>query len=225
MTSIKDFNTTLSFAKTRDDAYISAMKDYKEDVTQQIHFHKQFLKLSREECYKISADRDVRIENIGVVKKVLQQNNGLEQELQRNTTDIVLELKQKQMKKKMIIQKIEKLNEQANSKELMKSQYKENKDRLKNLHHIRVFSQDQLQMELRTINDGKFQFVFRELGPDNNSPFVITMGIRNRLYQIVSCEPSIECLPDLERRLQETNNLAVFLSNVRLQFVSRARGM
>ncbi|XP_077583866.1 kinetochore protein Spc25 [Stigmatopora nigra] len=225
MQSIKDFNTILSFDKTRDDAYNSAMKVYKEDVAQQIHFHKQFLKLSREECYKIFAGRDGVVEKIDVVKKVLQKNNALKQELQRNTTNIISELEQKQMKKKMIIQKIEKLNEQAKNKELMKSQYKENQDRLKNLDFIRLFFQDQLQLELRTIIDGKFQFVFRELGPDNNSPFVLTMEIRNRSYQIVSCEPSIESLPDLERRLQETNNLAVFLSNVRSLFVSRARGI
>lgn len=40
---------------------------------------------------------------------------------------------------------------------------------------------------------------------------------------VVSSDPAIECLSFLESRLQETNNLSVFLANVRKEFISLAR--
>ncbi|XP_057707493.1 kinetochore protein Spc25 [Corythoichthys intestinalis] len=226
MASIKDFNSTLSFAQARDDVYNTVMKEYTDNVVLQTQFHRQFLKQFRDDCIKKSANKDLLAENIGVWTKGLQHNYALEKEVKHTMTEITAEIKQKQMKINMIRQEIEKLHEQAKSKELMKSQYKANKDRLNNLQKVRLVFQDQLQMELRTIHDAKFQFVFRGIGPDDNRPYIITMGINNdRSYLIFSCQPSIECLPDLERQLQETKNLAVFLSNVRLQFVSQAHKM
>lgn len=41
---------------------------------------------------------------------------------------------------------------------------------------------------------------------------------------VVSSDPVLDLLPTLERRLQETNNMAAFLANVRKEFVSHARG-
>ncbi|TNN64431.1 Bile salt export pump [Liparis tanakae] len=71
----------------------------------------------------------------------------------------------------------------------------------------------------------KLQFVFRNIKPsDQDSPFVVTMGIKeDGSYQIVSSDPGLERLPVLESRLQESNNLAAFLANVRKEFISQAR--
>lgn len=42
-------------------------------------------------------------------------------------------------------------------------------------------------------------------------------------FTVVSSDPALECLPFLESRLQETNNLSAFLANVRKEFISLAR--
>lgn len=42
-------------------------------------------------------------------------------------------------------------------------------------------------------------------------------------FTVVSSDPALECLPLLESRLQETNNLPAFLANVRREFISLAR--
>lgn len=42
-------------------------------------------------------------------------------------------------------------------------------------------------------------------------------------FTVVSSDPALECLPVLESRLQETNNLPAFLANVRKEFISQAR--
>lgn len=43
------------------------------------------------------------------------------------------------------------------------------------------------------------------------------------LFTVMSSDPALECLPFLERRLQETNNLPAFLANVRKEFISLVR--
>lgn len=87
-------------------------------------------------------------------------------------------------------------------------------------------------MEIRTIigktqsiKGEQLQFIFRHINPlDQDSAYVVTMGIKeDGSYQIVSSDPVLECLPVLESRLQETNNLPAFLANVRKEFVSLAR--
>lgn len=40
---------------------------------------------------------------------------------------------------------------------------------------------------------------------------------------VVSSDPALECLPALEKRLQETNNLPAFLANIRKEFLSLDR--
>lgn len=39
-------------------------------------------------------------------------------------------------------------------------------------------------------------------------------------FAVVSSDPPLQCLPDLEKRLQETNNLAAFLGEVRKEFAA-----
>lgn len=115
---------------------------------------------------------------------------------------------------------------------MIESQNRANKDRLRNLQKARLVFQDHLGLEIRTVlsksqlvKGEKLQFVYRNINPaDQDSAYIITMGIKeDGTYQIVSSDPALECLPDLEKRLQETNNLPVFLANVRKEFISQAR--
>ncbi|KAM7407489.1 hypothetical protein PAMA_003287 [Pampus argenteus] len=171
-------------------------------------------------------------DTIQTFKRDLQQKSASLKEKRHTVSEMISEIQQKEVQKENIIQKIENLKEeQAKRKELIKSQNKANKDRLRNLQKARLVFQDHLGMEIRTIQGKtqlvkgeKLQFVFRHIDTaDPDSAYIITMGIKDGLYQIVSSEPSLKCLAVLEKQLQETNNLPAFLANVRKEFISQAR--
>uniref|UniRef100_A0A3B5MMV9 Kinetochore protein SPC25 n=1 Tax=Xiphophorus couchianus TaxID=32473 RepID=A0A3B5MMV9_9TELE len=149
-------------------------------------------------------------------------------EKRRAISEVMSEIEEKEMQKEDIILKIQKhKEEQMKRKDLIESQNRANKDRLRNLQKARLVFQDHLGLEIRTIIDKTqmLQFIFRNISlSDQDSAYVITMGIKeNGSYQIVSSDPALECLPILESRLQETNNLPAFLANVRKEFISKAR--
>uniref|UniRef100_A0A3Q2XLZ6 Kinetochore protein SPC25 n=1 Tax=Hippocampus comes TaxID=109280 RepID=A0A3Q2XLZ6_HIPCM len=226
MVSITDVSSTAVFAKERTEAQNRALKaiaELKDIYAELSHSHRQFLKLSRDECMKKFADDEILFETIEALKKgeFLSESS---QEKQRIIAEITSEIEQKEMEKKSLIREFEKLQEEKNkTKERLESQYKANKDRLKNLQKARLIFEDNLGMEIRKI-EGKLQFVFRSIDPDDrNSPYIITMELtKDGSYQTVSSKPTLECLPDLERKLQETKKIAVFLKNVRKQFISQA---
>ncbi|XP_061547815.1 kinetochore protein Spc25 [Phycodurus eques] len=226
MTSIADINITVIFEKQRTEKHnrvLKAFAEHNDIIAELSHCHKQFVKLSRDGGLKNCADDEILFETAERFKKDLQHMNAFSQEKRRTIAEIKSNPAQKE--KQTILQEIEDLKEeQSVRRELIESQYKANKDRLKNLKKARLIFQDYLGLEIRKINDEKLQFVFRCIDrPDLNRPYVITMGLKNdRSYQIVSSQPALKCLPDLEKWLQETNNLPVFLKNVRLQFIAQA---
>lgn len=195
--------------------------------------HRQFVKSAHDTCLKKCKDDELLFETIQTFKRDLVKKNPSLKGKRHAISEMISEIQQKEMQKDDIKQKIEKLQEeQAKRKELILSQNKANKDRLRNLQKARGVFQDHLGMEMRTIlgqtqlvKGEKLQFVFRNINPsDQDSAYVVTMGIKeDGSYQIMSSDPALECLPVLESLLQETNNLAAFLANVRKEFISQAR--
>ncbi|XP_061698404.1 kinetochore protein Spc25 [Syngnathoides biaculeatus] len=226
MTSIADSNIAVIFEERRTEKHsrvLKAFAEHKDVIAELSHCYKQFIKLSREGGLKKSVDDEILFETAERFKKDLQHMNAISQEKKRTISEI--KSNPAHQEKQTILQEIECFKkEQAQRREIIESQYKANKDRLKNLKKARVIFQEYLGLEIRKIHDEKLQFVFRCINKtDLDRPYVITMGLKNdRSYQIMSSLPPLECLPDLERRLQETNNLAVFLKNVRLQFIAQA---
>ncbi|KAM6934265.1 kinetochore protein Spc25 [Xenentodon cancila] len=236
MTSITDPNMSDRFTSEMDEMHNKHLKTYAEiiDTTAELsQSHRQFVKSALDTCLKKCKDDAKLFETIQMFKKDLEQKNMLIKKERCAISEVMSQVQEKGMQKEDIIQKIDKLKEeQTKRKELIESQNKANKDRLKNLQKARLVFQDHLGLEIRTIlgktqlaKGEKLQFVFRNINPvDQDSAYVITMGIKeNGSYQIVSSDPVLECLPVLERRLQETNNLAAFLANVRKEFISLAR--
>lgn len=224
------------FTSAMEEIHNKQLKTYGEIIeatTELCQSHRQFVKSALDTCLKKCKDDDMLFETIQAFKKDLEQKNMLLKEKRHAISDMISEIQQKEVQKDDIIQKIEKLkDEQAKRKELMESQNKANKHRLKNLQKARLVFQDHLGMEIRTIlgktqlvKGEKLQFVFRNINPSNQeSAYIVTMGIKeDGSYQIVSSDPVLECLPVLESRLQETNNLPAFLANVRKEFISLAR--
>ncbi|XP_061731755.1 kinetochore protein Spc25-like [Nerophis ophidion] len=236
MTSIADKNIVDCFANKIKERKHKQQEAYAEiiDTTAELsRSHGQFVKSAFDAGLKKCDNDEMLLDTFEAFKKDLQHKNALLKEKQHAITGMASDIDQKKIQKDAIIQKIERLKEEnVRRKESMMSQFKANKDRLKNLQKYRTAFQENLGMEIRKIrgtaqhvNGEKLQFVFRNINPtDLNSAYVVTLGIReDRVYQIVSSDPALECLPDLERRLQETNNLPAFLASIRKQFISRAR--
>ncbi|XP_061888095.1 kinetochore protein Spc25-like isoform X2 [Entelurus aequoreus] len=226
MTSITDKNIIDRFANKMKEMQNKQQEAYAEIIdttTELCRSHGQFVKSALDAGSKKCDNDEMLFDTLEAFKKDLQHKNALLKEKQHAITRMASDIDQKEIQKDATIQKIERLKEEhARRKELMESQFKANKDRLKNLQKARIVFQEHLGMEIRKIrgtaqhvNGEKLQFVFRNINPtDLNSAYVVTLGIKeDRVYQIVSSDPALECLPDLERRLQETNNLPAFLAN------------
>ncbi|KAI3356223.1 hypothetical protein L3Q82_017466 [Scortum barcoo] len=224
------------FTSAMEEIHNKQLKTYGEIIdatTELCQSHRQFVKSALDTCLKKCKDDEMLFETIQAFKRDLEQKNMLLKEKRHAISDMISAIQQKEVQKDDIIQKIEKLkDEQAKRKELIESQNKANKDRLRNLQKARLVFQDHLGMEIRTIlgktqlvKGEKLQFVFRNINPSNqDSAYIVTMGIKeDGSYQIVSSDPVLKCLPVLESRLQETNNLPAFLANVRKEFISLAR--
>ncbi|XP_037542358.1 kinetochore protein Spc25 [Nematolebias whitei] len=236
MASITDPKMSDRFASAMEEIHNKHLKMYLDitDTTAELsQSHRQFVKTTLDACLKKCKDDEKLFEKIQEFKKDLEQKNKVLKEKQHVISEVMSEVQQKEMQKNNIILNIEKLKEeQTKRKELIKSQNEANKNRLRNLQKARLMFQDHLGLEIRAVMDKtqvvkskKLQFVFRNISPsDQNDAYVITMGIKeDGSYQIVSSDPVLDCLPVLESRLQETNNLPAFLANVRKEFISKAR--
>ncbi|XP_023132406.2 kinetochore protein Spc25 [Amphiprion ocellaris] len=236
MMSINDPNMSDKFTSTLEEIHSKHLETYAKviDTTAELsHSHIQFVKSALDTSLKKCKDDEMVFDTIQTFRKDLEQKNVSLKGKRHAISEMISEIQEKEMQKEDIIQKIEKLKEeQAKRTELIESQNKANKDRLRNLQKARGVFHDHLGMEIRTIlgkteqdKGKKLQFVFRNINPSNqDSAYVITMGIKeNGSYQIVSSDPTLECLPVLESQLQETNNLPAFLAKVRKEFISQAR--
>nr|XP_043875787.1 kinetochore protein Spc25 isoform X2 [Solea senegalensis] len=221
MMSITDPNTSVNFTGAVEEIHNKQLKTYEEIVdttTELCQSHRQFVKSAVDTCLKKCKDDKVLFETIQTFNKDLQLKNASLREKRCDISKVISEIQQKEMQKDDIIQKIEQLKEeQAKRKDLIESQNKANKARLRNLQKARHVFQDHL--------GERMQFVFRNINPSYlDSVFVVTMGIKeDGSYEIVSSDPKLECLPVLESRLRETNHLPAFLANVRKEFIAQAR--
>ncbi|XP_008327023.1 kinetochore protein Spc25 [Cynoglossus semilaevis] len=237
MTSITDPNTSVRFTNAMEEIHNKLLQTCGElvDTTTELsQAESQFLKFAHDTYLKKCKDDEMLFETIQAFKKVLKQKNVLLKEKSHDISEVVSVIQQKEMQKNDIMLKIEKLTEeQGRRKELIEAQNRANKTRLRNLQKARGVFQEHLGLEIRTIfgkgqlmKGDYLQFVFRNIDPKNqDSAYIVVMGIKeDGCYQIVSSDPVLDLLPTLERRLQETNNMAAFLANVRKEFVSHARG-
>ncbi|XP_068602464.1 kinetochore protein Spc25 [Brachionichthys hirsutus] len=236
MASITDPNTSGMFTNAMEDMRNKLLKglgEISEATSELCQTHRHFLKSAHDTCLKKCKDDEMLFETLRTFEKDLQQKTTSLKEKRSATSEVKAEIQQKETQKEDIIQKIEKLKEeQAKRQELIHSQNRANKDRLRNLQKARVVFEDHLGMEIRKIlsktqlvKGERLQFVFRNIDPSRpDSAYVVTMGIKgDGVYQIVSSDPALERLPALESRLQGTNNLAAFLANVRKEFIAQAR--
>ncbi|XP_035995275.1 kinetochore protein Spc25 [Fundulus heteroclitus] len=228
MESITDPTISERFASAMEEIHNKHLETYADIIDTAVelsHNHRQFVNLALDACLKKYENDEKLFETIKEIQGDLEHKKMSLKEKRRSVSEVMSAVDEKEFQKEDIIQKIQRLKEdQMKRKELIESQHRANKDRLRNIQKATLVFQTHLGLEIRPIKGEKLQFVFRNISlSDPDSTFVITIGINeNGSYQFVSSDPVLECLPVLESRLLETNNLAAFLANVRKEFTSKA---
>ncbi|XP_056145677.1 kinetochore protein Spc25 [Lampris incognitus] len=229
MASIKDSNVCELFSKSMEETHnklvVTTSGEITEACLELYHSSKQILKSAFDTCSKKFKDDEKMFETVQAYRRELEHMAVSVKQKQDSISETLSDIKQKEERKNDLSQKIQRLGEeQARKKKLMESQKKVNKEKLKNLNRAKEVFQEHLGLEIRKIRGEKLQFIFRNINPAEDYASTFIMGIQaDGIYQILSSDPPIECLPALEKRLQETNNFSAFLANVRKEFVCQAR--
>ncbi|CAL8268697.1 unnamed protein product [Lota lota] len=230
MASIKDPHVIDSFRGAMEEMYnklvVQTSGEIMETAVELGRSHKLSMQSAVDTCSKKCEDSDKLFETIQTNKKDLAQKTVLRKEKRDAISRSLCEIEQKQSQKDDISLKIEKLREeQAERRDLIVSQHRANKDRLKNLKKAKQVFQERLGLEIRRIHGQKLQFIFQNINPASpDNAYTFTMGIQaDGSYQIMSSDPVLESLEDLKTHLHKTNNISAFLANVRKEFVKQAR--
>uniref|UniRef100_A0A1A8IFL3 SPC25, NDC80 kinetochore complex component, homolog n=2 Tax=Nothobranchius TaxID=28779 RepID=A0A1A8IFL3_NOTKU len=157
MESIKDTNMIARFTSEMEEIHKERLKIYADIInttTELSQSHRHFVKSAIDTCLKKCKDDEKMFETIQEFRKELENKNKTLKEKRRAISEVMSEVQEKEMEKEDIIQKIQKLKEeQTKRKELIESQNKANKGRLKNLQKARIVFQDHLGLEIRTVMD------------------------------------------------------------------------
>ncbi|XP_061090433.1 kinetochore protein Spc25 [Conger conger] len=199
---------------------IGEMIEMEEELCQT---HKQFFKSVKDTCLKKFKEDETMFETIQIYRNELEHISTLTKEKRDIIPETLSEMEEKETQKENMIRNINRLKEGlVKKKELIISQNKANKARLKNLNKAKLVFQESLGLEIRKIHGEKLQFIFRNINhkdPEIVYTFILRISEEGS-YEVVSCDPPIESMPHLERKLQETNNFSAFLANVRKEFAS-----
>ncbi|XP_077073147.1 kinetochore protein Spc25 [Siphateles boraxobius] len=232
MASIRDYNVVEQFnsrleeirTKLLDQAMVEVLNDRAAELCLA---HRQYMTSVLDTCFKKCKEDETMFDMIHAYKQDLKEKTSLLKEKNAEQLEVVSEIEDKEHHKALLFQRIEKLKkDQARNKELIQSQNKANKNRLKKLNKCKDVFQKHLSLEIRKIQGEKLQFVFRNISrkdPDMVHTFLLQLDAEG-VYHIMSCDPPLEKMAHLERRLQETNNFSAFLANVRREFVALHNG-
>ncbi|KAL2081434.1 hypothetical protein ACEWY4_023287 [Coilia grayii] len=211
------FNTTLEDIRSKLLLEVTNQMDQFEDLH---HTHRQIERAGLETCLQKSKD-DTMFKTMEVFREVFEERHERLKEKSRELPDLISDTEEKSLIKESLLQRIERLKtEQAKKRELIVAQNKANKCRLKELHGMTELFRNYLGLEIRKIHGEKLQFVFRNLDPqDPECAFTFVLRINDEgVYKIESCSPLLECMAELEQKLNEHNNFSAFLPNVRKAF-------
>ncbi|KTF93083.1 hypothetical protein cypCar_00007592 [Cyprinus carpio] len=199
MASIRDYNVVEQFnsrleeirSKLLDQAMGEVLSDRVAELCQD---HRRYMKAVLGTCFKKCKEDENMFDMIQTFKEDLKEKTSSLKEKGAEHLEVVSEIEDKEHHKALLFQRIEKLKkDQAKNRELIQSQNKANKDRLKKLNKCKDIFQKHLSLEIRKI-------------------------------QVIFCDPPLEKMAHLERRLQETNNFSAFLANIRREFVALHSG-
>ncbi|XP_066543741.1 kinetochore protein Spc25 [Amia ocellicauda] len=225
MACITQADVSDHFSKKLEDVrsklFIQALGDLYATEVELKQAHKDAIKSIKDTCSKKCKDDEIMFEKIQAYKDEMQQKSLPAKEREAEIAETLSEIQDKEKQKEAMIRNIQKLTEeQARKKQLMIAQNKANKDKLKNLNKAKQVFQERLGLEIRKLHGEKLQFVFRNIShkdPDSVYTFLLRIDEEGS-YEVISCDPPLECMSHLEHRLKQTNNFSAFLANVRKEF-------
>ncbi|XP_041120704.1 kinetochore protein Spc25 [Polyodon spathula] len=196
---------------------------YTAEITERKQAHKDTTKSYTDTCSKKYKEDELLFENVQTCRNDIKHQNHLVKEKMNEMSRILLDMQDKEKQKDDLIASIHELREeQARKKDLMIAQNKANKDRLKMLQKSAETFESRLRLEIRKPQAEQLQFVFRNINhKDLECPYTFTLWLNAEgEYTVISCGPPLECMPQLEKKVRETNNFSAFLANVRKEFAA-----
>ncbi|XP_067265202.1 kinetochore protein Spc25 isoform X2 [Chanodichthys erythropterus] len=157
MASIRDYNVVEQFnsrleeirTKLLDQAMGEVLNDTAAELCQE---HRHYMKSVLDTCFKKCKEDETMFDMIHAYKQDLKEKTSSLKKKSAEHLEVVSEIEDKEHHKALLFQRIEKLKkDQARNRELIQSQNKANKDRLKKLNKCKDVFQKHLSLEIRKI--------------------------------------------------------------------------
>ncbi|XP_029453703.1 kinetochore protein Spc25 isoform X2 [Rhinatrema bivittatum] len=206
-------------------------------------FQTSFSNANSEECIRqIMGTKDAYKESIKTITEILSrkymEGQLMVEKILESQSDCLLQSKRiedqqdellkmvekfKQNKEHMtdLVKSIQNLKEESSRKRAsILANKKAIKKQLKELEKSAVLFTERLGIEIRKLHGEKLQFVFRCINPKaplEAYTFILCINEGGQ-YEVLSCDPPLECTSELQQKVQETNNFSAFLANFRKAF-------
>ncbi|XP_030070775.1 kinetochore protein Spc25 isoform X2 [Microcaecilia unicolor] len=206
----KDFQTT-SIIPLCEESINRAMMEFKTSFMN---------RMTDEYISQIIGTKDAYKESIKTLTDCVLQNKCIE-EKQEELLEQVAKLKRNKEQNVEQVKIIQSLKEEFNGKRAhIFANKRAIKDRLKELEKSAALFTERLGLEIRKLHGEKLQFVFRYINPKApHQPYTFILCINEGgQYEVLSCDPPLECISELQQKVQETNNFSAFLANFRKAF-------
>ncbi|KFQ37424.1 PREDICTED: kinetochore protein Spc25 [Merops nubicus] len=184
---------------------------------------KESIKALSEKWSKKLKEGDLMIDKIQEYSNEILQQNQCISENQERLTEIKVNLNQEEEQKKDLMDSIQELKEELlKKKEIISSKNKAAKERVERLCISKELFKERLGLEIRRIHDEQLQFIFRHIDhKDPDKPYLFTLSINEQGdYEVTSCTPPLDCIPEFQLKVRETNNFSAFVANIRKAFTA-----
>ncbi|XP_051883688.1 kinetochore protein Spc25 [Pristis pectinata] len=181
------------------------------------------LKITRDRCIEIYEEEKQMCDKVEITKKNIAEQNALIKKMQEDLQIANQKFESNNKQKQEMLKKIKQLKEElAKKQELISTQKQENKAKLKELNTSAEMFKKRMGLEIRRVHGEQLQFIFKCINsknPEQLFTFLLRFNEEGN-YEVMSCDPPLECMPLLQEKLKETNNLSAFLANVRKAFAA-----
>ncbi|XP_069791418.1 kinetochore protein Spc25 isoform X2 [Narcine bancroftii] len=181
------------------------------------------LKMIKERCFEIYEEEKEMYDKVQLAKMAIAEQNALVEKMQEDIQIANQKFESDEKQKQEVLEKIEQLKEEfAKKQEFIYTHNQENKAKLKELNRSAELFKRRMGLEIRRVYGEQLQFIFKYINsknPEQLFTFLLKFNEEGN-YEVMSCDPPLECMPLLQEKLKETNNFPAFLANVRKAFIA-----
>jgi len=155
------------------------------------------------------------------LNQIIQQEKEEAQALQMDLNELQNQKESITLKKNNVELELQDLNLRLEKeKQVLAQKEQQVKQRALDAEMGVVFFQSRLGLLIKKRKEGNLLFSFTQIDPaDPLQPFNLIIRVEeNGTYSVTACDPAIEGLEGMLRKLNETNNLSSFISTVRRSF-------